>query len=62
MLFYDSTTTFASSEKIKELEPRWVQQLFSGIVTGDAPVSYWLIFPFPEDFAKVNLTHFPFLF
>ena len=36
----------------------------SGIVTGDAPVSYWPTFSmslvrFPEVFAKVNLTHFP---
>lgn len=42
-------------------------QMFSGIITGDAPISYWLIFfvvplTFPEVFDKVNLAHFPFRF
>ena len=39
----------------------------SGMVTGDAPVSYWTIFPLSlvtvsEDFAKVNSNLFPFRF
>ena len=41
--------------------------IVSGIVTGDAPVSYWLIVSLsfitvPEVFVKVNLTHYIFLF
>ena len=41
--------------------------IVSGIVTGDAPVSYWLIVSLsfitvPEVFVKVNLTHFPIRF
>ena len=35
-----------------------------GIVTRDTPVSYWPIFPslvtFPEVFAEVNFSQFPF--
>ena len=38
--------------------------IVSGIVTGDAPVSYWSIFfpslvTYPEVFAKVNPIQFP---
>ena len=38
--------------------------IVSGIVTGDAPVSYWPIFPLslvtvPEVFAKINSDQFP---
>ena len=43
-------------------EEKWVESAFaknSGIVIGDAPVSYWSIFPMslvtvPEVFAEVN--------
>ena len=48
------------NEKGAEMRPAIV----SGIVTGDAPVSYWPIFlpslvTVPEVFAKVNSTQFP---
>ena len=38
--------------------------IVSGIVTGDAAISYWPIFPLsletvPQVFAKVNLAQFP---
>ena len=33
--------------------------IVSGIVTEEAPVSYWPIFPVPEVFARVNLSQFP---
>ena len=41
--------------------------IVSGIVTGDAPVSYWLIFPLSpktvqEAFAKVSSAQLPFYF
>ena len=43
---------------------RRVPQILSGIVTGDAPISYWSIFSLslatvPEVFAKVHLAQFP---
>ena len=51
-------------------EEKWAELAFakiSGIVTGDAPVSYWTIFPLspitvPEVFAKVNSAQFPSFF
>ena len=41
--------------------------MFSGLVIGDAPVSYWPIFSLsliivPDAFAKVNSPQFPSLF
>ena len=51
-------------------EEKWAELAFAknpGIVIGDAPVSYWSIFPLslvtvPEVFAKVNSAQFPSFF
>ena len=42
-------------ETVAEIRPAVVP----GIVTGDAPVSYWPIFHYPQVFAKVNSAQFP---
>ena len=42
-------------ETIAEIRPAVVP----GIVTGDAPVSYWPIFPLPSSLKKVNSAQFP---
>ena len=68
----------SSSEQIFSENWRWVPMfrndeetgaeiytaIVSGIVTGDAPVSYWPLFPMPllrvpEAFTTVNLAQFP---
>ena len=50
------------NEKGGEIDMR--HAIVSGIVTGEAPLSYWPISPLalvtvPEVFAKVNSTQFP---
>ena len=56
---------FTTLETTRELEPKLRPAIVSGIVTGDAPVSYWPIFSLslvtvPKVFAKVKLAKFPF--
>ena len=57
--------TATSLETRRELEHKCILQfIVSGIISGDAPLSYWPIFSsslatVPEAFAKVNLAQFP---
>ena len=50
---------FTTLEARRELEPKCLMHIVSGIVAEEAPISYWPFFPasletVPEVFAKLN--------